>query len=108
MADYNGASRDFGYASGTNLRELAASGEHQATTVVGNNADLMRPNRDGQLDFVSQTTTQFENRGRNTGAGPAYVYWVSSGAPDPTGLQYTGSVPFGQLADLVVVGSFLE
>lgn len=46
------------------------------------------------------------NRGRNTGAGPAFVYWDSPGAPDVSGAFYGGSVPFGQLADIVGVGTF--
>lgn len=56
---------------------------------------------------AAATVTQFVNRGRNTGAGPAYVYWVSPDAADPTGTYYSGFVPFGQLADFVVVGSYL-
>jgi hypothetical protein len=109
MVDYNGASRDFGYVSGISLRELAASGEHQAVFVVGDDADITRPSRDGQVDFATQSATvMFMNRGKNTGAGPAFVYWTSPNSADPTGVYYDGSVPFGQLTDIVVVNSFLE
>ena len=41
------------------------------------------------------------NRGRNTGGGAAFVYWRSPNGYDPTGIYYTGSVPFGQLTDII-------
>jgi hypothetical protein len=44
------------------------------------------------------------NRGRNTGAGSAYVFWLSPTFPDPDGLYYTGTVPFALLTDIVGVG----
>lgn len=45
------------------------------------------------------------NRGRNTGIGAAYIYWLSPTNPDPNGIYYMGVVPFSQLADIVGVGA---
>lgn len=44
------------------------------------------------------------NRGRNTGEGAAYVYWTSPNSLDTSGIYYSGSVPFGQLTDIIKVG----
>lgn len=43
------------------------------------------------------------NRGRNTGGGAAFVYWLSP-VSDPTGAFYAGSVPWSQLTDVICVG----
>ena len=55
---------------------------------------------------LASLTTYYINRGKNTGAGAAFVYWVSKDAPDPAGASYTGSVPFGQLTGIVVAGTY--
>jgi len=60
----------------------------------------------GQFDFPTFLHTWFVNRGRNTGSGPAFVYWSSPDTSDPAGAYYTGPVPFGQLAGIVAVGNF--
>ena len=45
------------------------------------------------------------NRGKNASGSPAYIYWQSPVAPDPTGAFYPipnpSGVPFAQLGDLV-------
>jgi hypothetical protein len=52
------------------------------------------------------------NRGRNTGAGPEYVYWLSPNALDPTGNNYPspppGDVPFAQLTDIIWVQTVMK
>jgi hypothetical protein len=46
------------------------------------------------------------NRGRNTGAGDAYVYWTSPTHYDPTGVYYpAGKPPFCQLTDIIGVAT---
>ena len=48
----------------------------------------------------------FVNRGRNTGAGAAYVYWASPNSVDTAGVFYTSAVPWAQITDVVGVGNY--
>lgn len=58
----------------------------------------------GGITSVVTETYYVLNRGRNTGAGDAYVYWTSPEAPDPTGVHYpAGKPPFGQITDIIGV-----
>ena len=50
--------------------------------------------------------TMIVNRGKNTGAGAAYVYWASPNGVDATGLFYTSTVPWVQITDVVGVGTY--
>lgn len=111
MADYNGTLRSVERIAETCERDFVANNVAFASTVSQyGNALVVRPIRDAQLAFVDVTVavTWYVNRGKNTGAGPAFVYWSSPSAADPTGVYYSGSVPFGQLTGMVVVSTYFE
>jgi hypothetical protein len=44
------------------------------------------------------------NRARNTGAGAAFLYWLSPDGVDVAGIYYTGSVEWPHLTDVIAVG----
>lgn len=49
---------------------------------------------------------QILNRGRNTGAGDAYVYWLSPTSYDPTGAYYPAGKPaWADITDVIGVGT---
>lgn len=60
----------------------------------------------GGATIIEQQVVRYVlNRGRNTGAGDAFVYWTSPLHADSSGIYYpvTGKPPFGQLTDIIGV-----
>jgi hypothetical protein len=77
-----------------------------ATPVSRGASFVIRPTRLATLHTFS--SRYIVNRGRNTGAGAAYVYWSSPAPVDTTGSYYSGSVVFSQLTDIIIVGEYQQ
>jgi hypothetical protein len=103
MTDYNGVVRTISRLSEVFLKETTGE-DRNLISVVSSTAN--RISYTGTLALPTSRVIKFINRGKNTGAGAAFAYWVSSDTPDPTGGSYSGSIPFGQLTDIIVVGTF--
>jgi hypothetical protein len=116
MATYNGIIRSLAYYSGP--RDYALAGSVSAASSFFANSVQFRPVPGPEYALGVVTSPNLDvprgtwspifpagcfvlNRGRNTGSGPAYVYWFSPDAQDPTGIYYTLSTPFSQLTDIM-------
>jgi hypothetical protein len=85
----------FGVYLDPHQEEFGDYGNAAVTTLVGTTSPVASIATSGSPPFYAIM------RGRNTGAGAAYVYWLSENKPDPAGLYYAGPVPFSQLADII-------
>lgn len=85
---------------------VARVGQHQdfvdGVATVQKNENILQP-----IPAPSPSTecTVVLNRGKNTGAGPIYIYWMSEGQTDLHGESYPDppplGVPFGQLVEIL-------
>jgi len=108
MTDYNGEERTLIRTQGTQERSVTGASSETATIALTVPAERVPIILDGYYAMPSTASSviiQTVNRGRNTGEGAAFVFWLSLNGVDLIGTYYTGIVPFGQLTDIVGVGT---
>jgi hypothetical protein len=75
-----------------------------STSSLHMSASFTRPTHSAKVRGIPKI--YIINRGKNTGAGAAYVYWSSPNSVDTTGLYYVSIVPWIQITDVIGVGSY--
>jgi hypothetical protein len=98
MADYSTSVRGLIHNAGLESRELSATSA--TSTITGNGAWVRRP----WTGVLYRDAYRFVlNRGTNSGAGAAFVYWLSPNNSDPSGVYYNQAVPWGQITSVIEV-----
>jgi hypothetical protein len=113
MATYNGVLRQLSHVTGA--WDYALMGLISSVSAIFADApkNIPSPGVDFELGGVGSYTVDTKpifnsrlsviNRGRNTGGGPAYVYWYSPDVPDLSGAYYNlhELVPWSQVTDVI-------
>ena len=102
MADYSTSTHVFTRSSGKYLREKTATlclGTANSASV-----SFLRHNAVAFSAVLYRDAYRFVlNRGTNSGAGAAFVYWLSPNNSDPSGVYYNQAVPCGQITSVIEV-----